>query len=46
MFVSAVFDQLKAAGVSGVAMPDVGRVWQALPDDTRADITARFNAIQ
>jgi hypothetical protein len=46
MFVSAVFEELKEAGISGVPITDVGRIWQALPAETRADITQRFNALQ
>jgi hypothetical protein len=46
MFVSAVFEELKAAGISGVPIATVGRIWQALPEETRDDITRRFNAIQ
>jgi hypothetical protein len=46
MFVSACFEELKEAGISGVPIADVGRIWQALPAETRADITQRFNDMQ
>lgn len=46
MFVTQMFGVLKAAGIANISLQDVSGLWQALPEELREDIVARFNAIK
>jgi hypothetical protein len=46
MFVTQMFAVLKAAGIHNISLQDVSGLWQALPEQQREDIVARFNAIK